>query len=79
MEHTGVFATQEEFDDLLNLARRGWMDGDVVIVSSVMVGIRKDIATIDAKTACHKVALAHGLPEIQGYYGIDKNREFVSA
>lgn len=78
MEHTGVFATEDEFNDLLNLARRGWMAGDVMIVTSVMQGIRKDEASIDAKRACHKVALSHGLPEIPGYYGIDKTREFLS-
>lgn len=55
------------------------MDGDVVIISSVVQGMRKDQATIDAREACHKVALNHGLPEIQGYYGIHMSREFVSA
>ncbi len=78
MNHTGIFATEDEFNDLLNLAQRGWMNGDTVIVSSIMQGIKKDQATIDAKVACHKVALSHGLPEIQGYYGLDKNREFLS-
>ena len=29
---------------------------------------------------CHKLALAHGLPEIQGFYGLDcETGEFVSA
>ena len=78
MKYTGIYATGEEFEDLSNLARAGWMSGDMVIVSSVMEGIRKDLATIDAKTACHKLALAHGLPEIEGYYGIDKDMQFVS-
>ncbi len=77
MNYTGVFATEDEFSDLLNLARRGWMDGDTVMVSSVMEGLRKDQSTINAKVACHKVALAHGLPEIEGYYGIDKNMQFI--
>ncbi len=77
MKYTGVYATEDEFNDLVNLARRGWVDGNIVIVSSVMQGIRKDQATLDAKAACHKVALSHGLPEIQGYYGIDKNKEFI--
>jgi hypothetical protein len=30
--------------------------------------------------ACHRYALAHGLPEVSGYYGIDLNtREFLQA
>lgn len=77
MKNTGVFATEDEYTDLLNLAKKGWVEGDVVIVSSVIEGIRKDKATRDAKVVCHKLALAHGLPEIQGYYGISKTREFV--
>ena len=77
MENTGTFATEDELQDLINLANRGWRDGQVVIVSSVMEGIRKDESTIDAQKACHKLALAHGLSEISGYYGIDKTGEFV--
>ncbi len=79
MKKTGVFATQDEFNDLLNLARKGWMDGDTLIVSSAVQGIMKDQATTDAKMACHKIALSYGLPEIRGYYGIDKHREFLEA
>ena len=78
MDKTGVFATAEELQDLTNLANRGWRDGDVVIVTSIMEGIRKDDATIDARKACHKLALAHGLPEIDGYYGINTKGEFVN-
>ncbi len=75
---TGVYATEDELKDLMTLAKQGWMDGDVVIVSSIMEGIRKDNKTIDAKKACHTLALAHGLPEIEGFYGIDKNRQFLT-
>lgn len=33
----------------------------------------------DPLKAAHRAALAHGLPEIPGYYGIDlRNGEFVS-
>lgn len=32
------------------------------------------------EVAAHRAALAHGLPEIKGYYGIDlRNGEFVEA
>ena len=78
MNHTKVFATKDELNDLINLAQRGWTNGEIMIASSVMEGIRKDNATIDAKIACHKLALAHGLPEIEGYYGINKEGEFLT-
>ncbi len=77
MVRTGVFATEEELEDLQRLSARGWRPGDVMIVTSVMEGITKDQSTVDARLTCHRLALAHGLPEIQGYYGIMKDGEFV--
>ena len=50
MNYTGVYATEEEFTDLKNLVARGWKSGDVVIVTSVMEGMRKDSATVDERT-----------------------------
>ena len=78
MNHTQIFATKEEIEDLSNLAAQGWKQGDVMIVTSVMQGITKDQKTVDAKKTCHKLALAHGLPEIEGYYGITFDGEFVT-
>jgi len=77
MNKTGVFATKEEIGDLRKLANAGWRCGDVMTVTSIMQGITKDQKTIDARKACHKVAMSHGLPEIEGYYGIIENGEFV--
>lgn len=77
MIHTKVFATKEDVEKLSILARKGWMPGDVMIVFSVGEGIRKDAATVDARKVCHQLALAYGLPEIPGYYGITKEGEFV--
>ncbi len=77
MKKTGIFATEEEFEDLKRLSNKGWRVGDTVMVSSVMEGITKDQATVDAKKTCHKVALSYGLPEIEGYYGIGLDKEFV--
>ena len=77
MIHTNIFATKEEFADLKRLAECGWQNGDIMIVTSTMQGIQKDNATINAEKACHKLALLHGLPEIEGYYGITKKGEFV--
>ena len=77
MIDTGVKASKEDFEKLKRLARRGWMAGERVMVFSVGEGIRKDGATVDAKKACHQLALDYGLPEIEGYYGIDLDGEFV--
>ena len=78
MENTGVFATQEELEDLKCLALQGWMEGDIVVVTSVMEDIVKQQKTVDAVKTCHALALVHGLPEIEGYYGITAKGEFVS-
>ncbi len=78
MKNTGVFATAEELEALQRIASGGWKPGDMMIVFSVGEGLRKDQATIDAKIACHTVALKHDLPEIEGYYGVGEDGEFVS-
>jgi len=77
MIKTGIKATKEDFDKLVQLVKQGWRPGETMIVFSVGEGIKKDQATIDARKACHQLALAYGLPEISGYYGIDNDREFV--
>jgi len=77
MQKTGVKATKEDFERLLNLAHRGWMPGKTMIVFSVGEGIRKEQATVNAQKVCHNLAIAYGLPEIPGYYGIDNTGEFV--
>ena len=74
---TGVFASPEELKDLKNLARQGWQPGEIMIVTSVVQGITKDLKTIDGAKLCHQLALAHGLPEIDGLYGITQEGEFV--
>ncbi len=74
---TGVKATPEELAELKRLARMGWRPGDRVMVFSILEGINRDQATVDARKVCHRLALKHGLPEIPGYYGIKKDGEFV--
>jgi len=78
MKKTGVKVTEEDFEKLMRLARRGWQPGETMIVFSVGEGIRKDKSAIDAQKACHQLALDYGLPEIPGYYGIDMDGEFVT-
>jgi len=74
---TGVKASKEDFEKLVHLANQGWRQGEVMITFSVGEGIRKYQATVDAQKVCPQLALDYGLPEITGYYGIDKDREFV--
>lgn len=78
MENTKVFASKEDVEKMINFVTKGWQQGETMIVFSVGQGIRKDEATVDAKKACHQLALDYGLPEIQGYYGIKEDGEFVT-
>jgi len=77
MKNTGVYATEEEFEALKRLVSGGWKPGDMMIVFSIAEGIERDRKTVEAKEACHAVALKHGLPDIEGYYGVSNEREFV--
>lgn len=79
MKGTGVKATPEDFEKLKRLANRGWRPGETMITFSVGEGIKRDGATVVAQQECHKLALAYGLPEIPGYYGIDLDGEFVQS
>ncbi len=79
MNETGIFASKEDTEKLVNLVRRGWQQGERIIVFSVGEGIRKDKATVDAQKVCHQLALDYGLPEITGSYGIKKDGEFVKS
>ena len=78
MKETGIFASEEDIRKLKDLVAQGWRHGETMIVFSVGEGIEKDRATVDAKKICHQLALDYGLPEIQGYYGIAQDGEFVS-
>lgn len=78
MEHTKVFASKKDVEKMKILASKGWQDGETVIVFSVGEGIKKDQDTVDAKKICHQLALDYGLPEIEGYYGVTNDGEFVS-
>lgn len=78
MKQTGIKASEEDFEKLVNLVRKGWKPGDRIMVFSVGEGICRDQATVDAKRICHQLALDYGLPEIKGFYGIDNDRNFVT-
>lgn len=74
MEQTGVFATPEELERLRELATRARSTPVILLFGKFDVA---GDARRHAYEECHKAALAHGLPEIPGYYGIDESGEFV--
>ena len=78
MKDTGVFASKEDFDALMQIASQGWQAGERMFGFSSAALLRKGEKTIDAQVACHRLALKCGLPEIEGRYGITKDGEFVT-
>ena len=75
MTNTGVFATAEERVDCLKAAQ------EASNTPMITTGVGKtDFATLAWRRTwklCHSYALAHGLPEIEGYYGMTEGGEFV--
>lgn len=63
MIETGIFATDEEIKELK----------EAVETSGIAIHIPRQ----SPLQLCHEIALRHGLPEIEGYYGILGNGEFV--
>lgn len=80
MKHTGIYATKEEIDQCFNAAKRA-AHTPVITFSSrhaLEEGGLSGQAWKSAKELCHETALAHGLPEIQGFYGMTQDGEFVT-
>lgn len=79
MKKTNVFASEKETEELKQLASRA--SQTPVMALSVADGLSgNDFASRARKSAqerCHEIALSHGLPEIQGFYGINKEGEFL--
>jgi len=73
MKKTGVRPTEEEKKILLDLVGEA-MKAPVITIAGVCVS---STAWVIAEHKCHQLALAHGLPEIVGLYGLDKDGEFV--
>ena len=74
MKHTGVKATQSEIEELRKLATAASQTPAILLFG------KHDLsgdAWLRAKKRCHEIALAHGLPEITGFYGVTKDGEFV--
>ena len=67
MTYIGVFATQEEIELLKT----------TISLPYIKVG---EHWPESPQQVAHKIALSHGLPEIEGYYGCDlQTGEFVKA
>jgi len=71
---TGVFATEDEGQTCLELAERAAKTPVILLFG------KHDLsgdAWKKAHETAHGFALAHGLPDIQGYYGLGEDREFI--
>lgn len=81
MNKTGVKATYDEIEVCKKLATQAAHTPMIAFTTEAMMNGR-DFASLawhEAQEQCHKFALAHGLPEITGFYGMDENGEFVVA
>lgn len=73
MTKTAIYATPEEIEALKKGLSRA-QNTPAFGLSSAQVLSGNDFASMawrDVKRACHYAALQHGLPEIEGFYGID--------
>ena len=80
MKKTGIFATIEE-KKMLQKELIMAQTTPVIAFSSQHALERGGLAgeaQHSLKEHCHKLALKHGLPEIQGFYGMDEDGEFVT-
>lgn len=76
MKRTGVKAAPEEIAELRRRAREA-RDTPMILISP-LGGV--DLATRawrEVTVRCHELALAHGLPDIPGFYGMLEDGEFV--
>ena len=79
MINTGVFATTDEVKELQALANQAARTPVIAFSSAHALkrgGLSGDMWRL-ANERCHAIALAHGLPEIQGFYGLTADGEFV--
>ena len=80
MKSTNIFATELEQKKLRKLAKEAQNTPMIALSSSDALNGR-DFATSAwnrVQEECHKTALKHGLPEIQGFYGLDQEGQFVT-
>ncbi len=79
MRTTNVKCSVEELAEIQQLSKQA--AATPVMATSVAAGLAgRDFASLARKRClerCHELALAHGLPEIPGYYGVTPDGEFV--
>lgn len=75
IETTGVFATEEEKTELQALAQEA-ANTPVMTVRSDLPDFAS-VAWERTLKRCHEAALAHGLPEVTGFYGLAEDGEFI--
>ncbi len=81
MKNTGIFATEEELNKLKEMAETASRT-PVIALSSEQALRGQDFASQAwerVRKECHAAALAHGLPEVTGFYGLTADGEFVEA
>ena len=74
IKKTGIFATDEERDvleEMMGIANLA------ALMASKFGQSRADRFLLKAQEKTHKFALKHGLPEIEGYYGLDSEGQFI--
>jgi hypothetical protein len=75
MTHTGIRCTPVELAELRRLAEEA-SNMPVIKLTSSMPDL-SSLAWDRCRKRVHEIALAHGLPEIEGYYGVGYDGEFV--
>lgn len=80
MRHTGVFASPPEIDEARRLAELARTTPVIALSGAhALRGGFSGEAWRAVQQYVHRIALAHGLPEIPGYYGLAETGEFVES
>lgn len=74
--NTGVFCTKEQFEELKKLADTAQVELPADVDKGPIAWPEGPWEALALK--CHETALATGLPDIQGFYGIDDLGQFVT-
>ncbi len=79
MKGTGIFATKKETEELMKLAKEAANTPVMGFSCAHMMtgGFAGDARKMMFERA-YKIARKHGLPKIEGYYGIKADGEFVT-
>lgn len=76
MNQTGKYATPEEVEEVTGMVAHAQISG---MTAARFGPQRHDDLMHEAHRRVHELALAHGLPDVPGFYGLDATGQFVSA